>query len=278
MPADAFEPASTGMVLILGGYSYGSLITTHLPTTQKILARFEDVGKGTAEAEIRLRALHLSTQWTREAQQHCGARRGRTLHVHDSSRGGSYSAIIGGEETEPASRRPSRESRRSVDLVRKSMDRSRRRLGLRTQSSDGNLPAGLEEKVGSSNLDTPTTYYLLISPLLPPISMFVTIFTKLGHTRKEDGSAAKGGNNVSATFSQGNLLTCTSLAIYGDKDYFTSQTKLRKWAEHLAQQGGSRFMFREIPNAGHFWHEEGVEAQMKDTIRDWIQDIMIRAG
>ena len=271
--SDAFHQANQRMILILGGYSYGSLITTHLPSTKILLEEFAIAKKGSAIAEIRFRALYLSNQRNREAQQHYESRRGRSLRVHDSFRSGSHSMTMGGEETEPGIRRPSRESRRSVDMVRRSMDHSRRKLGLRTKSSDGELPSPLlEEQLPTVHLDTPQTCYLLISPLLPPISMFITMFSKFGHA-KEKTSLIQARHNLSLSHTQELLLSSASLAIYGDSDFFTSQNKLRKWAERLAQQPASKFRFREILGAGHFWAEDGVEAQMKKTISSWIQDI-----
>lgn len=278
IPIDRVDALDSSMVLILGGYSYGSMICTHLPNTDTIVQLFASVPQGSAEAEIRLRALHLSTQWNKDARLMKEARRGRSLQIAESIQDPSHSITMGGDESEPGTRRPSRESRRSLDHIRRSIDHSRKRLGTRQRSSTEIIRSPrLEESTGSEEITMPTTYYLLISPLLPPISMFATIFTK-PKPNGLDHPAASEDRPVANLHVKENLTSFTTLAIYGDKDFFTSQKKLRKWAEHLAGVPESRFRFREIVGAGHFWHEQGVEGQMRSAIRDWTRDILTAPG
>ncbi|MCJ1251176.1 hypothetical protein MMC30_008407 [Trapelia coarctata] len=260
------------MVLILGGYSYGSLITSNLPSTETILSSFATVSKGTAEAEIRLRAMNLSNQSNAEAQQH--PRRGRRS-AQSALRASPHSAVFGGEESEPGTRRPSRESRRSIDMVRRSMDRSRTKLGIRRSSSEVE-PAPLEVKLGKTDLVQPSTHYLLISPLLPPISMLATMFSKANVFRNDNIHPTQPTTTPSASCAEEKFRRHPTLAIYGDKDFFTSHKKLRKWAEQLMAESESRFTCREIQRAGHFWREEGVDGQMRGCIRDWVVDIVGR--
>ena len=242
------------IVLILGGYSYGSLITTNLPSIETILAPFSTVVKGTAAAEIRLRALHLSSETNSKTQQKLY--RGRSLATQSLSPGSPHSVVFGGDESEPGMRRASRDSRRSIDVVRRSMDRSKARLGLRHSSSEiVTLPQ--EERLGLVDLPPLLIHYLLVSPLLPPISMFATMFTKLNSKAAED-----------------KLQTHPTLTVYGDKDFFTSHKKLQKWAGHLAAEPDSRFTCREVSGAGHFWHEQGVDGQMRRCIGAWIKDMI----
>ena len=278
VPIDRFDALDSSMILILGGYSYGSMMCTHLPNTETMVQRFANVTKGSAEAEIRLRALRLSTQWNKEAKSMNEARRGRSLHVLDSLQDSSHSISIGGDESEPGTRRHSREFRRSLDHIRRSVDISRKRLGIRHQSStDVTKSPAVEERLVPKEMAIPTTYYLLISPLLPPVSMFATMFSKLG-PHGLDHQTASEDRSVANSHVKEKLTSSTTLAIYGDKDFFTSQKKLRKWAEHLAGAPGSRFQFREIAGAGHFWHEQGVEGQMRSAIKDWTQDILTAPG
>ena len=274
IPIDHFDALNSGMVLILGGYSYGSMICRHLPNTEAILRHFANAVKGTAEAEIRLRALHLSTQWNKEASSMNEARRGRSLQISESCRGSPHSVSFGGDETEPGSRRQSRDSKRSLDNIRRSVDNSRTSLDIKAHSSGQVMKSpALEERLISEGMTVPQTYYLLISPLLPPVSLFATIFSKLGPHGLESQRVSKDGP-VARCHGEEKLTIYTTLAIYGDKDFFTSQKKLRKWAEHLAGERRSRFRFREVAGAGHFWHEQGVEGQMRSAIRDWTQDIL----
>ena len=258
------------MILILGGYSYGSLITTHLPPTEAIISHFSSVVKGTAEAEIRLRATHLSTKWNAEVQ--CHPYRGRSLAAHDEPRPGSHSIVVGGEESEPGTRRASRDSRGSFDIVRRSLDRSRSQLRPGRHSSESKAPP-VSETVEVVDLVPPVTFYLLISPLLPPISKFATMFSK---PIPFHGKTRDGGRSTTSSASleaDHNVQRCPTLAVYGDRDFFTSPKRLRKWAEQMTDAADSSFVAREIHGAGHFWHEEGVDGQMRSRIRDWVVDI-----
>lgn len=244
------------MYLILAGYSYGSLITTYLPPMTELLQRFESVSKGTAEAEIRLRAASLAAQWHKDARlrrEAHEAQRGSHEKLRPSAR--TIAVAIGGDESEPGTRRPSHEARRSMDSVRRSVDRGRRKL-FRQHSSEITEEALIVESLVAANIATPRTSYLLISPLLPPISMFATFFS---HTKMMPDGEEK-------------LYDRPTLAIYGDRDFFTSQRKLRKWAESLKEKPGSRFQFHEVAGAGHFWREDGAIKQMRTYIKEWVLD------
>lgn len=250
-----------GMTLILGGYSYGALINIHLPAPDVILQRFQSVAKGTAEAEIRLRAVSLAAQWNRDAEIHREARQARRIGSHEKMRlsARSMAVAMGGDESEPGSRRPSHESRRSLDVVRRSVDKGRRKLGLRRHGSDMAEEAMIEESLTSMKIPPPQTHYLLISPLLSLVTAFVTMFS----------------SSIRANTPQGEENICISptLAVYGDSDIFTSQKRYRRWAEGLAAKPGSRFQFREVAGAGHFYHGDGVETELGRCIREWVQEM-----
>jgi len=265
---NAGTPSKRHLKLILGGYSYGSLIASHLPAIDEILKRFADAQKGTAEAEIRLRASDLAAQWNQDAQLHQEIHRGRSLRAHGdlSLPANSMSTVVGGEECEPGSRRPSRESRRSMSAVRRSFERTRKGLG-KYSSNECRVSLESEGRLSSTPLQTPQVCYLLISPRLPPISSLATMFTRLPAPRFRQGLL-----NDSPTHDVREILhRCETLAIYGSKDLFTSRKKLRAWSEALSARPDSRFHFHEVLNAGHFWRQEGVEAEMRRTIRQWLE-------
>lgn len=161
--------------------------------------------------------------------------------------------------------------------MRRSLDISRRKLNSKNHSSEEESELPKDERLPPVDITLPQTSYLLISPLLPPISMFATMFSNVGLNDTGNKSPPnKGGKDGVLT---GKILTnYTTLAIYGDKDFFTSQRKLRKWVEHLAGVPESRFQFKEIRGAGHFWHEDGVEEQMRVTVREWVEDIVHSKG
>ena len=251
---------SGGIKLIIGGYSYGSLITTLLPSTEDILKRFAKVNKGTAEAEIRLRAVSLAAQWNKDALLYREAQQARKTKSHEILRVSAHAitVAVGGEESEQGSRRASHESRRSLDAVRRSMERSRKKL-LRQHSSETSEHKSVIESLVPVEIPPPQTYYLLISLLQPPVSMFVTMFSnlRLGHLPQ----------------SEEKFVNHPTLVIYGDKDFFASQKRLRKWAESQKSRPDSLFQFHEVAGAGHFWREERVATQMRGHIRQWTQDI-----
>lgn len=271
----SFEAGRQRITIILGGYSYGSLLASHLPTIDLILQRYAKIAKGSAEAEIRLRAQTLSTQWNKESHKHAVVERGRSLNSHAPSGCSSRNLgiVFGGEESEPGSRRASRDSNRSLEFVRRSVDRSRRKLDSRTRNNEINAEG--EEHLELLKMPEPEAHYLLISPLLPPISLFATMFSRFSKASddKDNISWSVGKRHASAALCE-TLVSHPTLAIYGDRDFFTSPKRLRRWAEGLAEQPNSLFRFKEIRNAGHFWQEDGVDVQMWVCIKEWLQDII----
>ena len=256
--AQSLDPERTK--LIIGGYSYGSLITTLLPPLDDIIQRFAEVNKGSAEAEIRLRAISLAAQWNKDAVLYREAQRARKTRSHENLRvlEGAMAVTVGGEESEPGSRRASREGRGSLDAVRRSMERSRRKL-LRHHSSEVSNNTLIVESLVHAEIPPPQTHYLLISPLQPPISILATMFSYLrpGYLAQKEAK----------------FLDHPTLVLYGDRDFLTAQRKLRKWAESFTSEPGSLFQFHEITGAGHLWREQGVETQMRGCIREWTQGI-----
>ncbi len=249
------------MKLVCGGYSYGSLITTLLPSVEDILKRFAQINTGTAEADIRLRAVSLATQWNKDAALYREARDVRKKTSYERLRVSVHAMMVavGGEESEPSSRRASHEGRRSMDVVRRSVERSRKML-LREHSSEVAEECLVAESLVPVDIRPPQTYYFLISLLQPPISMFATMFSGM-----RSGYLAQ---------REAKFLDHPTLVICGDKDLFASQRKLRRWAESLESKPNSLFQFHEVAGAGHFWREDGVGMQqMRGYIRDWVKDI-----
>lgn len=141
---------SVAPLLLMAGYSYGSMVTTLLPSLPNILSQFDTPQLGTAAAEIRLRATQLAKthnemrritaknymlQMRSENGHSPQHQRGRSLCVNEpaSPRRGhtsSSSIRVGGEESDPEHRRASMEisGRRSFEpseAVRRSIDRVR---------------------------------------------------------------------------------------------------------------------------------------------------------
>lgn len=233
-----------------------------LPPIEVINERFAHVSQGTTEAEIRLRASSLAAQWNKGAQLYYEMHRGESLktpNVHENCPS-PRSLAMGGYESEPGSTRPSHESRRSLDAFRRSLERSHIHLGRRISGDVPNM-AVTPPHLAPTQLVPPRICYLLVSPLLPPISKLAMLFST--HAKSDSG-----GNEVNTK-----LTSHHTLAIYGDKDVFTSRKKLRVWAVTLWRRHSSLFRFHEVVGAGHFWHQHDDEAKMGRFVRDWIQDI-----
>ena len=276
------EPPSTSAetIIVFGGYSYGSMICLNLPSSSDIISHFLNPSQGSSQAEIRLRATHLSEQKNRDCkftQRKHGAESFDELPAEPF-----HSVKFGGNESEASSRHPPRHSHRGFGAVRTSFDMPRIKHGSKRHSAEDSqsLPAcsnlqGATESSVSQNL---RCSYLLISPLLPPISTFATMFTKLKAPQAPSGIKKPHSHEkydpVTSTSTK-RLTENPTLAIYGDQDFFTSHKKLRRWAESLKQVTGSCFEFHEIAGAGHFWHEDGAELQMKIFIRAWLESICL---
>ena len=204
----ARRETSEKLHLILGGYSYGSLVASHLPAIDVLVDLFENAPNSTTLGAIRQIARKVSDQ-TSEISQN---------------------------QTRPLP-----------------MDASSPR-----DKEDGS----------KKSLQGTTISYLLISPLLPPISQFLTLFSKFSLDVGMETSAQ--GKQIPCPKPVDQMRAHSTLAIYGNEDTFTSAGKLRKWSDETTRMPGGRFESHEINGAGHFWHEDGVELQARKVLRDWL--------
>jgi hypothetical protein len=249
--------AARSPVVILGGYSYGSLILKHLPPVPTILQPFTSPIVGSSNDEIITRAHRLAEQsnlvWTNIARS-----KERERRVRRNGHEPKASVTIGGEETTPEKRRTSRDIRRSVDrgLSVELGSRLRSLSHSHRRCKDDSLPIPLET-VDRAPITMPEVRYLLISPLSPPISTLLA--PALGH---KFWSKSKGDH-------EDVIGLHTTLAIYGDQDIFTSAKRTRDWSEQLKARPGSQFSSVEIADAGHFWVEKGVEDKLRGAFRCW---------
>lgn len=183
--------------LILGGYSYGSLIASHVPTLDAMLDLFGPGNSAdTPVYQISRAARRIAAQSMPDLQ--------------------------------------------SADLGSRADDRER------------------------SSVST-TISYLLVSPLLPPVSQFLTVFSTL--------SVSVGGRSSQArpvTRPADQLRTHRTLALFGNQDTFTSARKLQRWSAELGGVPHSQFRGCEIEDAGHFWTEEGVEKHARRALQEWL--------
>lgn len=191
--------------LILGGYSYGSLIASHVPTLDTMLSLLQPVPMATATkitplSEIRETAKRIAA---------CSLERLQISHA---------------------------------------------------------LPDTLDLYTSTTSVS-----YLLISPLLPPISRLLTMFSALSLKVITENDQVL---HIPCPRPADQQSTHNVLALYGNQDTFTSSGKLQRWSDEMAQMPGSQFQFQMIDGAGHFWRENGVETRARHALREWLNQIL----
>ncbi|CAG8412488.1 unnamed protein product [Penicillium salamii] len=105
-----------------------------------------------------------------------------------------------------------------------------------------------------------TISYLLVSPLLPPISQLLTIFTTL--------SLKVASRTLPCPDPADQLSRHRTLALAGNQDSFVSAAKLERWSEDLLHMPGSQFQFRMIDGADHFWRRN---ERARLFLRVWLE-------
>jgi hypothetical protein len=59
---------------------------------------------------------------------------------------------------------------------------------------------------------------------------------------------------------------------------FTSSTKLDAWCKKMdtmAIQNRGSFKWRKVEGAGHFWREKGVEVELRLSVREWVDEVVV---
>ena len=213
LPTDAkmkAEDTPTKIRIILGGYSYGSLIASHLPTIEAVTDLFKEICVGSALYRI------------------CTVAEAITIRLKNTL----------------GKRMTTRISQESLSF------------------------SGEGDSSFRGFSDTVSTSYLLISPILPPLSQFLTVFSTLSLIIESERSTQ--AKYIPCPEPNDQLRSHRTLAIYGNQDGFTSAQKLDKWSDALVHGSHSEFQSREIDGAGHFWREDGVEMQAKRVLKDWL--------
>ncbi|KAI9733028.1 MAG: hypothetical protein M1834_003573 [Cirrosporium novae-zelandiae] len=287
------------ITLILGGYSYGSLITSHLPEIGTIFTKFVNPVRGTAAHCIRRRAICLAVQRNSEVRLALAGRRGRPVTARDVWGGAPrpHSVATGGLRTslelEDAGhiRRTmfNKESRESLDtfIRRKSMDSLRsikstlsnksarkifhyRRRDEDRDSEECLVPFGPVPRVP---IPTVKTYYLLVSPLVGPASYLATSFSRISWLSRFSLTSITTKDPMYEPEDR-KFAKHPTLAIFGNNDVFVSHKAILKWAKDLSSQAGSTFEYREIRWADHFWSELRGAAQLRRNVGDWVDNVV----
>lgn len=183
--------------LLLAGYSYGSLITTHLPPVDEVVKVINSAIETSPEYMTCLAALRgCAQEWSM-----------RTRGIPAAVPKTAIAVPISGAKIQPS--------------------------------------------------------YLLISPLLPPLSSFLTLSifspTASSNLMSERLEAHKRGK---------------ILVVHGDMDIFTSVDRYKKWEERwtVGERGAviqTRKVVR-VSGAGHLWLEKGVIGKLIKAVEEWL--------
>ncbi|KAI6791624.1 hypothetical protein KC332_g15914 [Hortaea werneckii] len=263
--------------IILGGYSYGSLVLARVPPPEAITQRLREATTGTAAYEIMIRARRLAERtWeaTQEAVENSVRGRGQGS-ARSTPPARSFPLTMGGEETDSSERRRSRESKRALSIARKSAQLPHRiKVHSREHSEKKSRlphdPQHSEDDVFGEGQDRAEEQavnpkYLLISPVLLPLT---TLLCPPGPSIPFVGMARhSGAENGGYSFTKHN-----TLALFGTADVFTSSKRLQTWAEKQ-KASNPHFEWKEIEDAGHFWHEEGAMEALEGRIASWVKGL-----
>ncbi|KAK3305402.1 uncharacterized protein B0T15DRAFT_485024 [Chaetomium strumarium] len=284
-------------VLLLGGYSYGAMITSQLPSLDTIMAVFRGPVRDRPAAEIRLRAQHMAEMQNRilASARHAAIDRltTRSPRKHAGMRvGGDEESRSSHESRRPLSAEFEEAVRHGVaELMARAGKRPRRTLSDQSQNSWD--PEGIAE--GSKHaaerlppvpgLITYRPAYLLVSPLQGIITNLATmslpsalsgitgkLLTRISAMTREETAELSGAEpsllaRATAVEAEDKLVRSPTLAIYGDRDGFVPVRKLREWASRLEGRPGSKFRAHEVSSANHFWAQGNVASTLKEAVR-----------
>jgi len=300
-------PAPGGLhnpILLLGGYSYGAMVTANLPPLETVLAPFNAPACGSSAAEIRLRAQHLAEmQNTVLASARAAAidrQNGRSVRK-------SLGLRVGGDEDN----RKSHDSRHSFssdleDKIHKGVAelRMKAKKGHRRRLASGE-GHGMVVDAGEPDTRVPSPEYLLPLPgrighrpaylLISPLQGIVTNLATMSFpspltslSRKMpmrslswSGRATDSVNDEDAvpkspstTDAERKLISNPTLAIYGDSDGFVAARKLRNWASRFEGIPDSKFRAHEVSSAGHFWAQGNAAVVMRDAVTTFANKVL----
>ncbi|KAK3361978.1 Alpha/Beta hydrolase protein [Lasiosphaeria ovina] len=293
-PSVPSPSAATTPVLLLGGYSYGAMITSQLPPVEPILAPFETPKFGCPAAEIRLRAEHLADMQNTVL---ASARIAALDHLGERSPRKSLGLRIGGDEEN----RKSHDSRRSFSLdpedkickgVAELMAKAKMKRKQPGTPEDKVHEPALESLLPVAGRIKHQPAYLLISPLQGVITNLATMsfpvpFSGVSRRASTWGPGRSAKTNppqddakrntpvgVPLPDAEDKLVSNPTLAIYGDSDVFVAARKLRDWSFRLQHVPDSKFRAHEVSSAGHFWVQGNVAPIMRDAVKTFAGGVL----
>ncbi|KAL8690642.1 MAG: hypothetical protein Q9218_003956 [Villophora microphyllina] len=254
--------------IILSGYSYGALLTRHLPNVPVMLGRFSKVLKTSTEAEIRHRAVALAAVTAIDMVAQRSQRPVReTNNAGQAFNGhGPASHVLTGSESSSAALEvgsPAWERAQVKKEHMKTLQKPFKRTEKKDSWPDQQFGEEPEEEDFLKRLDVPLpkTHYMLVSLLLEPAASFVCAFCTLT------------SNDVTKLDEK--FLYNITLVLHGQLDKFTSAKKVLHWISELQKHSNERSKLVEVPDAGHFWKEPGSMEALRSQVGKWIATTLI---
>ncbi|KAK0669182.1 hypothetical protein QBC41DRAFT_224518 [Cercophora samala] len=295
LETDPLSAANTRPVLLMGGYSYGSMITAQLPEIEPVLALFEAPENGTPAAEIRLRAEHLAEKQNTTL---AGLRAAFVDRQHAGSPRRAGGLRVGGIED---IHRP-HEPRRSLSVeLQETIRHGIEELMAKTKKGHKtSQPTELRGGDGSDVTRDATDHlppilgrtryrpaYLLVSPLQGIVTNFITmsIPTPISSLARKAWNRlpAKPGKKPSTPTAaskpvvdnpENKLVQNDTLVVYGDNDVFSPVRKLRAWTARLQAAPNSKFRGVEVSTATHFWAQSKVTHTLRDAVMVFAEHLL----
>lgn len=232
---------------------------TQLPSISVLLQPFNLPPAGSFAQETVLRARSLATQTNDTLEDICSSR-GRqqgpsSTHNHKKSTS-HHSITYGGRESSSSVQETSHDRRRSSDLpARIKTHMHIHRHGSKSTPRSGSHAQGtLEPPAAPSDSPRVRACYLLISPLLPPLSGFLSFSLAALLLRSPEPRA---------------FVESPTLVVFGNADGFTSARRVRAWCKRLEDRNAAFASF-EVDGVGHFWRERGAVGSLCGSIEKWV--------
>ncbi|KAL8767301.1 MAG: hypothetical protein Q9209_006139 [Squamulea sp. 1 TL-2023] len=223
--------------LVLAGYSYGALLTRHLPHIPVVLGRFSKVLKTSTQAEIRSRACVLASVTIIDILD-CDM-----PSAHESRK----SKI---KQLDNKNRATERKTH--MDLLQKPFVRKE----AKDSWPDREFGPFDEDYTTRVEVPTPRTNYVLISMPFGRVASIITGFKKL-----EDVDVEKYDNKFQYS---------PTAVIHGRSDLVTSETRMFRWVEDVAVNSHDKCMVVGVDGAGHLWRETRAMDKLRARLREWF--------
>ncbi|KAF3909311.1 hypothetical protein ABW20_dc0108974 [Dactylellina cionopaga] len=222
--------------VLLAGYSYGSLIASRTPCADAIV---KSCDRDVLAYATRTAYEWASTEKRRSFAMNRGAAMGRSPWCLDDC----DDEEEGGETSKTSDR------------------------GVGDEKNEVTAESKVNYQV-QMKLDTA---WLLVSPLLPPVSILLNLpnpfswFHKGRKKEHENEAEAEGGTHEEGDEEK------EMLVVYGTDDLFTGVGRYRNWVKGRTEKGEGRFKAVEVEDASHFWMQEEVwMVKLREGVTAWL--------